>query len=218
MCGNKLFSLRDFQDYMFEKAARRLEEKLEIIRKTSAGMMLRLIEDPAKTSLWSLIKETSHLHCVDPRDKAYAVLNIAQTGSQGMAADYTVTLPVLLNRILRTMHDSLPQSPQTLLQVAKQCAELERTFGEPVNSMFTTNGSMDSYPHGSPLEQLARQGCHPDLRVQQQMSEWCDFYSHFRVRGLVIPDLRRCQSDNSRRLKVYGSAVVHTYADVGIQE
>ncbi|KAM0695998.1 hypothetical protein Q7P36_004481 [Cladosporium allicinum] len=192
MCGNKLFSLRDFQDYMFDTAAHRLEEKLDILRKSSAGMMLRLIEDPAKTSLWSLIKETSHLRCIDPRDKAYAVLNIAQIGREEMAADYTILTPVLLNQILKNMHYIC--KPETLHEVAEQCMELERLFREPPNSIFQTEGSVAFSRSINPLKELASYNLLPDFRLQHLLAAWCDFYSHRHINQLVLP-LSRTRSD-----------------------
>jgi hypothetical protein len=185
MCGNKLFSLRDFQYYMFNTATHRLEEKLEILRRSSAGMMLRLIEDPAKTSLWSLIKETGHLHCVDPRDKAYAVLNIAQTGRQQIAADYTISTPVLLNRILKNMHDMV--IPTSLHEAAEQCMELERLFREPPNSIFRTEGQVAFSRNINPLKELASYNLTPEFRLQLLLGAWCDFYSHKHISRLVLP-------------------------------
>jgi hypothetical protein len=193
MCGNKLFPLRNFQEYMFETATHRLEGKLEILRKSSAGMMLRLIADPAGISLWSLIHETSHLRCVDPRDKAYAILKIAQTGSHGMEADYTITVPVLLNRILENMHDTAP--PVSLEEVAEQCTGLESLFGEPLDSMFVTKEPLAFDRHTNPIRQLAKQAGSPDLKLQWLLSAWCFFCSHKHILELVFPPQKSAQTD-----------------------
>jgi hypothetical protein len=82
MCGHKLVPLQNFQRYLLDTAAPRLEDKLEILRQSSAGKMLKLKDKLADVSLWSLIQETSRLRCVDPRDRAYAVLNIARFGEE----------------------------------------------------------------------------------------------------------------------------------------
>jgi hypothetical protein len=192
MCGAKFFPLGDFQDYMFETATRRLEEKLEVLRKSSAGMMLGLTADPAGASLWSLIHETSHLRCVDPRDKAYAILKIAQTGSHKIEADYTITVPVLLNQILENMHDTAP--PASLDEVAEQCMELERLFGEPLNSMFVTEDALGFSRYMNPIRQLAKQKGSPDLKLQWLLSAWCFFYSHKYIQQLVFPPQTSAQS------------------------
>jgi hypothetical protein len=188
MCGSGLVSLKKFQEFLFQTAEPRCEDKLEVLRESSAGRMLKMKDRHADMSLWSLIQQTSHLRCVDPRDKAYAVLNLARFEEESMEADYTVTVPVLLNQVLETMHSGKSfEYPIDLLQVARQCTELERLFGEPLNSVFVTEGSMEYGQYVNPLELLSRQGQHPDLQLQQKLSEWCEFYSHKGVRRLVVP-------------------------------
>jgi len=201
MCGRKLVPLQNFQEYLFDTAAVRLDSKLEFLRQTSAGTMLDLTNDPAKTSLWSLIQKTGHLRCVDPRDKAYAILNTARTGKQGIKADYTVTVCALLNQILRNEHDIA--SPTSLHVVAMQCVELERLFGEPPNSIFgglpynmceepvksmlATNGSKgEQSSHENFLSIHARRApkSHKVL-IAQCLGEWCIFYSHTAIAALV---------------------------------
>jgi hypothetical protein len=51
MCGNRLTPLRLFQEHLFAPAAHRSEDKFDILRKSSAGMILRLIGRPAESSL-----------------------------------------------------------------------------------------------------------------------------------------------------------------------
>jgi hypothetical protein len=130
-----------------------------------------------------LIQKTSHLRCVDPRDKAYAILNIAQTGKKGIEADYTITVPVLLNRILRDMYYTTP--PVSLEKVAEQCTELERVFGEPPNSIFQTEGPVMFDRNINPLEKLASHNGRQDFRLKRQLSAWCEFHSHNRMQHLV---------------------------------
>jgi hypothetical protein len=188
MCGNKLVPLRDFQEYLFDTAAHRLEDKLETLRGSSAGKMLSLVREPAKTSLWSLIQKTRHLRCTDPRDKAYAIHNIARTDHHvhlRIQADYTVTVPVLLNRILENACATEP--PTSLRKAAKLCMEIERLFGQPLNSIFVIKDLVQFSQHMSPLEQLSSGGKHPDLRLQELLSAWCHSYSQFLILQLVYP-------------------------------
>jgi hypothetical protein len=195
MCGDKLVSIRDFQERFLGTATYRSEDKVEILRNSSAGRMLGLIEDPATDSLFSLIQKTGHLRCADPRDKAYAILNVARKWNQGMKADYTITVPVLLNRILENMHDiTLPES---LEEVAEQCTELERLFGEPPNSIFQTEGPVTFDCNINPLKELASHSSSPEFRLKQILHAWCGFHSHKRIPRLVWP-LSRARSDNPR--------------------
>ena len=189
MCGNRLVPLRIFHDYLFDLSVHRLEDKFEVLRKSSAGMMLRLVQSGTRSSLWSSIRETSHLRCFDPRDKAYAVLSIVLTSKYAIRADYTITIPVLLNRILENSCNETP--PKSLRQVAKQCMELERLFGEPMNSIFVIDDLVRYSRHGeviyhseSPLAQLAGLW---DLKLQQLLTEWCTIYSHRSIQLLVAP-------------------------------
>jgi hypothetical protein len=187
MCGNRLVPLRTFHDYLFDFSANRLEDKFEVLRKSSAGMMLKMTNNRSRGSLRSLIRKTSHLRCVDPRDKAYAVLSIARTWKQRIKipADYTITVPVLLNRILAEACIQYP--PTNLHQAAKECMELERLFGEPTNSIFVIDDLVRFSQHKSPLAQLACDGKHPDLKLQQLLTTWCVAYSHSSIKQLVAP-------------------------------
>lgn len=63
------------------------------------------------------LEASAHLRCIDPRDKAYAIHNIAWYGNHGIQADYTITIPVLLNKILANAWDSEP--PGSLRHVAE---------------------------------------------------------------------------------------------------
>jgi hypothetical protein len=153
MCGPTLVPLQKFQGYLFDAVSSRLKDKFEILRKSPAGKMLCLVQDPAKTSLLSLMQNTCHLRCVDPRDKAYAVLNIAKIEKQVIEADYTITVTILLTRTLKSIHDS--SMPTSLHRVAKQCMELERLFEEPPNSIFETESREAFSRDINPLRELA---------------------------------------------------------------
>jgi len=212
MCGHRLVPLQDLQKYLFDTVAPRLEDKVQALRESSAGKMLQLVADSAMTSLWSLIQKTSHLRCVDPRDKAYAVLNIARRGSRrGIEADYTITVRVLLNRILKNMHRMTP--PGSLREVAEQCMELERLFGEPRNSMFVTQSGHVAYTqHKNPLEELED---HPDFKLQQLLNEWCVVYTHQPVRQLVSPRPRLSVTASPLRERNVGPGHDHPHRSFG---
>jgi hypothetical protein len=63
------------------------------VRNSTATSMVMLCGQRMPTSLWTLLQLTSHLHCYDPRDKVYALLSIAKTGTAGIDADYAMHLP-----------------------------------------------------------------------------------------------------------------------------
>jgi hypothetical protein len=192
MCGSRLVPLQNFQSYLFDAVSSRLEDKLEVLGKSPAGKMLCLVQDPARTSLWSLMQATCHLRCVDPRDKAYAILNIAKIEKEVIKADYTITVTVLLNRILKSMHASL--MPTSLHQVVEQCMALERLFGEPPNSIFETESPAAFSREINPLKELAKDLAaytRPDFKLQQRLGVWCEFYSHGDIHRLVFPPFRR---------------------------
>jgi hypothetical protein len=215
MCGPTLVPLQKFQGYLSDAVSSRLKDKFEILRKSPAGKMLCLVQDPAKTSLLSLMQNTCHLRCVDPRDKAYAVLNIAKIEKQVIEADYTITVTVLLTRILKSMHDS--SMPTSLHRVAKQCMELERLFEEPPNSIFETESREAFSRDINPLRELAatlRPDFTADFRLQQRLGAWCDFYSHASVHRLVFPPAftGRNGSENDRYL--FGATVLRSLDEV----
>jgi hypothetical protein len=79
-----------------------------------------------------MLDVTSHLRCVDARDKVYALPNAAGSCFRESEADYTITLPMLLNKILRNMHSI--NRPSDLDTVRNQCALLENLFEETLRT------------------------------------------------------------------------------------
>jgi hypothetical protein len=67
------------------------------------------------------------LNCYDPRDKVYALLSMAKSGADGIEADYTMTLPQLMNRVLSNLHSRSP--PTSAGDVAIRCARLKAMMG-----------------------------------------------------------------------------------------
>jgi hypothetical protein len=97
------------------------------VRHSAATSMVMLCGQRMPTSLWTLLQLTSHLHCYDPRDKVYALLSIAKTGTVGIDADYAVHLPELMNLVLTNLHSSNP--PRTVHEVTIQCDRLKSLMG-----------------------------------------------------------------------------------------
>ncbi|KAF2720672.1 hypothetical protein K431DRAFT_294969 [Polychaeton citri CBS 116435] len=65
---------------------------------------------------------TSNLRCADPRDKVYAILGVAKTGSEQISPDYRTSLVALLNAVLGERHEL--KRPGSLEEVMKQCHHL----------------------------------------------------------------------------------------------
>lgn len=72
-----------------------------------------------------------HLKCYDPRDKVYALLSMAETGAEGIDADYAMPLPQLMCRVLSNVHVDSP--PQSLHQISAQCKRLKILMGLRLN-------------------------------------------------------------------------------------
>jgi hypothetical protein len=176
MCGETIVALRRFQAYLLETVALQSADGIDVLPESLAAKILKLAEDPASKSLVELIHETSHLCCTDPRDKVYAILNLVYTGKRGIEADYTITVPVLLNRILRNLHEMSP--PRSLHHVAEQCVELERLFGEPLNSIIDSQGPSELSRHIDPLAKLASRAAPTGMKLSPpktllQVGEQC---------------------------------------------
>jgi hypothetical protein len=98
-----------------------------LMRHSAAAKMVDLCGQHAPTSLWLLLQLTQHLNCYDPRDKVYALLSMAKSGADGIEADYTMTLPQLMNRVLSNLHSRSP--PTSAGDVAIRCARLKAMMG-----------------------------------------------------------------------------------------
>jgi hypothetical protein len=198
MCGNKLLPIRDFQDYFSSAATNRSEDEFEILRKSSAGMMLSLVKDPSELGILSLIRKTQHLCCADKRDKAYAILDVARIPDPKIEADYTITIPVLLNCILEATLETEPvvyyglkgerrevEKTPDMYDVVDRCVELEKLFGEPLTSMFVTKDPLDFSRHIDPYGVCRYEGHSEDLKLGELLSKWSEFYSHKSIQKLV---------------------------------
>jgi hypothetical protein len=198
MCGDLLVPVRVFREYLLNAAAHRLKDKIKILKRSSAGRMLRLVQSRTDPSLWTLMRRTRHLRCADLRDKAYATHNMARPGKQRLEADYTIAVPVLLNRILKYHHGVHP--PLTLEEVGHQCTELEAPLRVPHNSMFEIEGRpWKSGRRKNPIEQFDAGGGTDDPRLKRFLAEWCAFYSHGYVDKILSSHYRHEAAESARR-------------------
>lgn len=187
MCGSEIVRIKRLMAFLFDLEAQRLEDKIGILRKSSAGRMLTLIKATLDTSLWSLLKTTSHLQCSDAHDKVYAIINVASSGHETIVADYAISLPTLMNTILRNLHLASP--PKSLKQVASQCKLLEQYFGVECNSIFSVAPSRATprlQRYEDPLTEFAT-AHYWDFKLEMLLSQWCEYYGHARISRLLTP-------------------------------
>lgn len=118
MCGSHTFSWSEFERALFKSSKH--------VKLSAAQRMMHLCSG-TPTSLWLLLQVTSHLECHDRRDKVYSLLSMAKTGSEGIDADYAMSLPQLMNLVLMNLHSSNP--PGTVHQIAIQCSRLKSLMG-----------------------------------------------------------------------------------------
>lgn len=89
---------------------------------SAAQRMVDLCSGGTPTSLWLLLRVTEHLECYDRRDKVYSLLSMAETGCEGIEADYDLPLPRLMHRVLHNLHASC--KPPSAHETAIRCARL----------------------------------------------------------------------------------------------
>lgn len=95
----------------------------QLVTLSAAQRMVDLCSDGTPTSLWLLLRVTEHLECYDPRDKVYSLLSMAETGCEGIEADYELPLPRLMHRVLHNLHASC--KPSSAREIAIRCARLK---------------------------------------------------------------------------------------------
>lgn len=184
---------------MYDDHDERVKIKAQTLQNSPAAMMLRLIHASMDRSLRAMLDSTSHLRCTDPRDKVYAILNAVSSGHQGIEADYTATLPDLMNHVLRNMHAT--EKPLYLIDVEMQCRTLEAVLGMSPGSLYE-NGVEALAPCPDPLFQLAvanhlmihkslagrRNAPFPTHKldlVLEDVRSWCKRHKHPQIARLV---------------------------------
>lgn len=192
LCGSKYVFFESLDSWLFDNTDERVKAKVQALQNSSAGLMLRLIHATMDSSLRAMLDSTYHLRCTDPRDRVYAILNVVSSGHQGIKADYTNTLPTLMNQILKNMHAAEKQ--RTLLDVATQCSLLEGVFGVRAGSIFSTEQHDALAACPDPLGRLyhAKVGMLPTERldlVLKDVRAWCERYGHQVVARIVRQQL-----------------------------
>lgn len=172
---------------------------MQALQNSSAGMMLKLTDAAMDQSLRAMLDSTRHLRCTDPRDKVYAILNVVRSGRLNIRANYTSTLPGLMNHVLRNMH--IIKWPLTLHDVTKQCEDLENLFGVIPGSIY----SIDSTEHEAlplcfhPLSHLESKATDRldwlfrdnfDLKLDD-VHKWCKHRYHRFIAHKINSDLAR---------------------------
>ena len=216
LCGSSYVHLDSLESLMYDDNDERVKVNAQALQNSSAARMLRLVHASMDRSLRAMLDSTNHLRCTDPRDKVYAILNVVSSGHQGIEADYTSTLPTLMNQILRNMH--VAEKPTTLLDVAMQCKTLEGRFGMSYGSIFKTKGDDALAASLEPLDLLYIADCwgssgeNIDLVPQAlgDVHSWCKDYDHHVVAQLVrrVLPSNWCLDElslelNKRRLDAY---------------
>lgn len=220
MCGSRYVHYASLVGWLFENSDERVKEKVQALRDSSAGMMFILIHACRDRSLRAMLDSTRYLRCTNPLDQVYAILNVVSSGRGDIEADYTSTLPNLMNQILRNMH--VAEKPTTLLDVATQCKTLEGRFGMSYGSIFKTKGDDALAASLEPLDLLYIANCwgssggNIDLVPQAlgDVHRWCKDYDHHVVAQLVrrVLPINWCLDElslelNKRRLDAYSDMV-----------
>jgi hypothetical protein len=69
-------------------------------------------------------------------------------------------------------------APLNLYQVAEQCTELARLFGEPLNSMFVTKRAVEFDKRAVEFDNRAN-------LLERLSDQECDFHSHVWIRRII---------------------------------
>lgn len=185
MCGEKLLPWSNFERFLLygreNDGALRLKDKIDGMMRSPAGAMVELILMSIDTSLWALLLATRHLRCAVPHDKVYALLSVAEAGHDGIDADYTMPMHVLLNRILSNMHALAP--PKGLDVVATQCENLECLLGVSSKTIFTLPTQLEQESGESPCYPMTYRLGPSNSRISLW---WTARYNHTEVQRLLL--------------------------------
>ena len=132
MCGDEIVQFARLAEPLADTFPYGIDDEARpgvpgLMRHSAAARMVELCGQNTPTSLWILLQFTQHLNCYDPRDKVYALLSIAKSGADGIEADYTMSLPELMNRVLSNLHSTSP--PTSAGDVAIRCTRLKAMMG-----------------------------------------------------------------------------------------
>lgn len=142
MCGDKRVAWHQFEAIMYlteiKSGTFRVDDNVEISARSSAMQMVRLNMRTSETALWELIQTTTHLRCVDVRDKVYALLGVATDEYIAIEPDYSVPIPTFLNQIYG--HICAISPPRSLGHAAALCRRVENLMGLERGTIFTMKG------------------------------------------------------------------------------
>lgn len=181
LCGSDCVNLESLRSLLSHTSAdQRVGAILQAMQGSPAAKMLSSANTSTEASLRIMLDATSHLLCTDPRDKVYAMLNVASSGNQGIDADYTMTLPDLANRVLRNMHAI--QEPSSIRDIHEQCRSLEGVFRMPGGSIYATGTK--ALASCTPFLSLLHQQpiwMFTEMRldvVLEELCAWCEYHNH----------------------------------------
>ncbi|GAB7331617.1 hypothetical protein MBLNU13_g02987t1 [Cladosporium sp. NU13] len=203
LCGSEYVYFESLMGWLSGNEDERVGAKVQALRDSSAGRMLSLIHASMDSSLRAMLDSTSHLRCTDPRDRVYAILNAVSSGHQGIEADYTATLPDLMNHVLRNMHAT--EKPRSLLEVGMQCSALEAVLGMSPGSLYE-NEVEALAPCSDPPFQLSQANlyairsslagrskspfrAHQIVLVLEDMRFWCKRHKHQQIARMIRQEL-----------------------------
>jgi hypothetical protein len=194
MCGALQISFECFKNFLLkEHLDERIQDKAKALKQSPGAKMVGLTLESMSVSLRSMLDETSHLRCTDPRDKVYAILSVVSSGHQDIEADYTLANTDVLNAVLRDMCKTrIPD----LTWVRDQCALLECMFGVTLGSMCYVEESSDPTRFNDPHHMLTMisRGMphlaedHADLLMV--LYTWCKRYGHREIGRSIYHKLR----------------------------
>lgn len=165
MCGN------DFLPWCHLEHA----TSCRILGRTLAAEMISSLNAARYTtnaSVWHLISTSRHLHCADPRDRVYALMNCADSGrgpiDGRITIDYTISTTALVNIVLRNI---CLEATMSLADVLRRCQELIVLFDlEPESVLEVTKGVFK----GSSI-------CTLTQRSRAMLDEWPEYFPDFDI-------------------------------------
>jgi hypothetical protein len=225
LCGSQYAQLDALESWLYSNEDERAQAKVQVLLNSSAGKMSKLVHGLSALSLNNMLVATRYLLCTDPRDRVYAVLNVVDSGHEGIEADYNNSLRDLVNTVLRNIHAT--NKPFLLAQVQFQCKDLEQTFGMSPGSIYRSDDEASVACH-DPLTQLMHSGPENCLEVPidlilQDMFGWCKRQNHpavaRRLHSEIYGDWNPLQlkftddGNDSERLGALKSTAVHEVRD-----
>lgn len=203
MCASKSVPWSQYESLMllsYEYCLPRLDREAELLARSPAMYMIELVTGDLRddVSLWYLIENTAELCCADIRDKAYALLGIAECGNTGIESDYSEPVPTLLNKVLQRLH--MRVQPKSIEEAQKQCSYVAHIFNVHPYDIYVLNGQRGAFEAPPEAVQLKfsfgkkwkfgpeRWNNEADFGKQITLW-WVMFYGHAALQKLVWAEL-----------------------------